>query len=214
MLGLLKISDATGPGFLRGTGSQSPNLVEFNYFPDSGFGATISPVVVSGDNQFVPGFSFPLELTPRVVYRVNMRFNAASQTLVTEMHSGNAPFGPVEEVVLPASFSDFQVDAFAISSFSDSGADGSVLGRGAIDNVVLAFPDPPVSMLSGSLVQGAWRVEFLSRLNWLYILERSDGLSDWNSVDSAISGTGGLLRLTDSEPLGSMRFYRIRADRP
>lgn len=213
-LGLLNVSDVTDSGFLRGTGSQSPNLVELNYFPDSGFGATISPIVVSGDNQFVPSFSFPLELSPQVVYRVNMRFNAADQTLVTEMRNGNAPFGPVEAVVLPSTFSDFQADAFAVSSFSDSGADGSVFARGAIDNVVLTFPNPPVSGLSGSLVQGRWTVEFLSRLNWLYALERSDDLSDWNPVESAISGTGEILRLTDSEPLVPMRFYRVRVDRP
>lgn len=213
-LGLLRLSDATSPDFLRGTGSQSPNLVEFNYFPDSGFGATISPVVVSSDNQFVPGFSYPLELSPGVVYRVNMRFNAADQTLVTEMRNGDAPFGPVEEVKLPSSFSDFEVDTFAVSSFIDRGADGSVLARGAIDNVLLTFPDPAVSGISGSVVQGEWRVELLSRQNWFYTLERSDNLVDWGSVDSALPGTGGLLLLTDSEPLASMRFYRVRADRP
>ncbi|HIM67425.1 MAG TPA: hypothetical protein EYM45_02550, partial [Verrucomicrobia bacterium] len=42
-LGLINSKSAKADGFSRGTGSDSPNLVEWDYFPDTGFGATISP---------------------------------------------------------------------------------------------------------------------------------------------------------------------------
>src|SRR5262245_12144464 len=34
-IGLIRLLDASQGGFLRGTGTDSPNLVEFDYFPDS-----------------------------------------------------------------------------------------------------------------------------------------------------------------------------------
>ena len=40
-IGLLNFSDATRTNFLRGSGN-SPNLAEFDYFPDSGFGPSIA----------------------------------------------------------------------------------------------------------------------------------------------------------------------------
>ncbi|MDP7584190.1 MAG: hypothetical protein QF920_00175, partial [Verrucomicrobiota bacterium] len=51
-LGLINSKSAKADGFSRGTGSDSPNLVEWDYFPDTGFGATISPTIVSAKNQF------------------------------------------------------------------------------------------------------------------------------------------------------------------
>ena len=52
----------------RGTGvnaiNGARNALEFDYFPDSGFGATISPTILSSNNQFVTEFAFPLELAP------------------------------------------------------------------------------------------------------------------------------------------------------
>ena len=43
-LGLFNIEFAQADGFIRGTGTDSPNLLEWAYFPDTGFGATISPL--------------------------------------------------------------------------------------------------------------------------------------------------------------------------
>lgn len=211
-LGLLNLSEATDSGFRRGSGNQSPNLVEFDYFPDSGFGATISPVIVSSKNRFVPGFSYPLELTLGDVFRVSMSFSSASQTLVTKMWRNGDPFGPVKDVTLPSTFGEFRVDAFAISSFSDTGGDGSILAEGVVDNVWVNFPHPPVQGVSGTLLGGEWQVEFRSRSNWMYVLEETRNFLDWNPVGAAIAGTNGILRLTDPAQPGTMMFYRVRAE--
>ena len=36
---------ADRPNFIRGTGADTPNLVEFNFLPDSGFGGTVWPTI-------------------------------------------------------------------------------------------------------------------------------------------------------------------------
>ncbi|HWH68587.1 MAG TPA: hypothetical protein VNT26_04345, partial [Candidatus Sulfotelmatobacter sp.] len=95
-VGLLNLTNATNANFLRGTGFTSPNLVEFDYFPDSGFGATVSPALISSNNEYNDGgFTFPLELTAGDLYHVEMRFIAAQQTLTTRMTRNGQPFGPV-----------------------------------------------------------------------------------------------------------------------
>ena len=58
-LGLINSKLAKADGFSRGTGSDSPNLVEWDYFPDTGFGATISSAIASAKSQFAAGFTFP-----------------------------------------------------------------------------------------------------------------------------------------------------------
>src|SRR2546426_3698015 len=54
-IGLCKFSSITNARFFRGAGINAlygpRNLVEFDYFPDSGFGATIAPTVVSSNNS-------------------------------------------------------------------------------------------------------------------------------------------------------------------
>lgn len=212
--GLLKLSDATLPEFRRGTGSQSPNLVEFDYFPDSGFGATVSPVIVSGSNQFHPGFTFPMELSVGDRFRVSMSFSAVDQTLSTRILRNGEPLAPVETVQLPAGFTGFELDAFAVSSFNESGADGSILAHGLIDNIVLAYPDGPVSRLSGRLEGDAWRCRFLCRSGWNYQLERSLNLGEWTRVGEPKTGTGGWMELGDPGRASDRGFYRIRGERP
>jgi hypothetical protein len=43
-IGFLNLDEATQTNFLRGTGNNSPDLAEFAYFWDSGFGATCWPI--------------------------------------------------------------------------------------------------------------------------------------------------------------------------
>lgn len=214
-VGLLNWRDATNQNFIRGTGSQSPNLVEFNYFPDSGFGATISPIVVSSNNQFIPSFSFPLELTTGDLFHVSLSYTAANQTLTTRMTRNQAAFGPIKEVKLPASFTDFRVDTMAVVSYSDAKADGSLRARGVVDNISVQLHGSPVSGLISQIVKDRWQMEFISRTNWVYTLERTVDLKDWRAVSAPLAGKGARQTLQD-EAIASIRsqsFYRVRADR-
>lgn len=213
-VGFLNLRQATDPKFARGSGTQSPNLVEFDYFPDSGFGATISPVIVSTNGQFIPSFSFPFELTPGDRFQVMLSYRAINQTLVTTMTRNGAPFGPIKDVKLPASFTDFRVDTLAISSFNDAGADGSILARGAVDNLSVEIPDAPVSGFEGTIVGARWQIQFQGRTNWIYTLERSDDLNQWTAAALPTLGSGERQTLVDEGALAAKAYYRIKAERP
>jgi hypothetical protein len=213
--GLFHLASATHTNFARGSASQSPNLVEFDYFPDSGFGATISPIIVSSNNQFVPSFSFPLELTVGDTFHVEMQYRAAEQTLTTVLQRNGAPFGPVKPVVLGPNFTDFRVDTISISSYSDRGAGGSILARGVIDNLEVTTPDPPQVSLQTANGQ-AGIVQFTGQSGWTYVLERTEDWAVWVPASERTSGTGQVQTLSDGlpNPVSGRAYYRLRLERP
>ena len=59
----------------------SPNLVEWDYFPDTGFGATVSPALASDKSEFSAGFTFPAELLIGKTYSVKLSFNSEERLL-------------------------------------------------------------------------------------------------------------------------------------
>jgi hypothetical protein len=217
---LIKLADATGPNFLRGTGIDSPNLVEFDYFPDDGLGdtATVAPTMISSSNRFNDGgFTFPLALTTNDVFQVQMTYTASNQTLVTMMTRDGQPFGPVKNATLGAAFGDFQVDQVAISSYSGAGQDpnyaGSILAHGKVGNLTVATPSP-IMNLSGGFGGSGWQVRFTSRTNWLYTLERTTDFQAWSESSATVNGNGGSLVLQDTNAPAGKAFYRVRAQKP
>jgi hypothetical protein len=216
-IGLINLAEATGTGFLRGTGMDSPNLVEFDYFPDSGFGATISPTIISSNMQFAYSFA-GLEMTTNGWFHIAMTYTSSNQTLATEMTLDGVPFGPIGGAVLATNFTDFRVDAFAISSYSDAGQDpqfaGSIRAHGVIDNIRITIPEPPVSDFTGSFVAGTWRTEFTGNSTWLYTLDRTQDFQTWNPASPTIPGIDGPMSLSDTNPPPPRAFYRVRASNP
>ena len=214
-VGFLNFGQATGPDFLRGTGSNSTNLVEWDYFPDSGFGATISSTIVSIQNQWAVSFNSPVPLDPGIAYDFKLRYEAQKHQLVTTVRSAGESV-TLKTVVLDVAFDDFAVDAFAVSSYSDAGQNpgwaGSVLAHGAVDDVQLELPTPPIRRFTGHARGGAWQAEFTGWLGWRYTLKSSPDLHDWSAVGAAIAGTGQRQTLADPQPLHEHSFYRLRAD--
>lgn len=217
-LGLTRLASATNATLRRGVGqaAQGPrNLVEFDYFPRSGIvEPTISPTIVSSNNLFASEFSYPLELDPGAWFHVAMNYTASNQTLRTTMTRNGEPFGPIRSVALDSTFTDFRVDHFAISSYSDAGAGGSILARGAVDDVRLTLPDPPVAGLTGAFSNGVWQATFISRSHWIYRLERTLDFSEWTGVSTTAEGNDGLLSLADPNAPSESALYRVRAERP
>lgn len=215
-LGFIHLADATRPNFYRGTGMDSPNLVEFDYFPDTGYGATVSPTFISSNSGFATTFNWPLDLTLEQTFKVEMRYTAANQTLVTTMTRAGEAFGPISDVKLESSFSDFRVDAVAISSYSEAGQDpawgGSILAHGRVDNLAVTVPPPPIAEVGCEFANGRWEVRFATRANWTYTLERTEDFKGWTTVTQA-SGTGEQVTLSDEQPQ-ARQFYRVRAERP
>ena len=221
-IGFLNLAQATSSSFWRGTvdPAHGPrNIVEFDYFPAGfypGFGdvvPSISPTLVSSNNVFGSGFDF-LELTTNDLFHIGLFYTASNQTLRTVMTRNEVAFGPVEDVVLSTNFTDFRIDTVSVDSYSDFGDDfDSVLAHGTLDNLVITLPPPPVGNVVGGFSNQVWTVQFLSRNNWLYTLERASDFQTWISTSSSVSGNGSELVLTETSPPATGSFYRVRADR-
>ncbi len=217
-IGLHNTTDATNAGFIVGSGYQAPNLVEFNYFPDSGFGASVTTPMISASNNFASGgFTFPLELATGTLYQFTMTYSADKQTLRSALSSNGVPVGPLQDAKLNSSFDDFRLDAVSISSYNDAGQfpgyEGSVLAHGVVDNLLFASP-LPVARVSGGLTSNTWQGQFLSDASWLYTLERSTTFQSWSAAAPTVPGNGTNLILQDTNPPIGKAFYRVKAERP
>ena len=222
-IGLLNFRTATNSKAFRGAGVSSTygvrNIIEFDYFPDAGFGNTFGTTVISTNNVFSYAHNFPLTLSSGDIYHITINYTAADQTLRTAATKNGLPFSPLADVAL-ANKPDFRVDSFAVTSYSDAiqtGSPafyGSVLAHGSVDNVQLMVPSPPLSHLQIARTNSAWSAEFTSETNWLYALDASADLSTWNAISPYLNGTGGRLRLTDTNRPLERIFYRVHAERP
>ncbi|HLX95699.1 MAG TPA: hypothetical protein VKU37_08135, partial [Verrucomicrobiae bacterium] len=175
-VGFINLVSATSTNLERGVGINpthgARNVGEFDYFPDSGYGATISPTLISSNNQFATTFAHPFTLDPGALFHVTMTYTASNQTLQT-MATRNGSLFVSTNVVLGVSFSDFRFDQIAVCSYSDTGADGSLLAHGTVDNLVVTVPPPPMQNLAGTFTNGIWQAQFLCQSNWLYTLQRT-----------------------------------------
>ncbi len=218
IVGFINLVSATNANLERGIGVNAAhgarNTFEFDYFPDSGFGATISPTLISSNNQFATKFAKLLTLDPGALFHVAMAYTASNLTLQTTVTRNGAAFGSIPNVVLSGSFTDFRLDQVAVCSYSDAGADGSLLAHGTVDNFVVTVPPSPVQSLTGSFTNGLWQAQFLSRSNWLYTLQRSVDFQSWTNVSSSTPGNATNLFLQDASPPADQAFYRVTAQRP
>jgi hypothetical protein len=215
-VGLFHFDDATNPGFLRGTGRNATNLFEFDFFPDFGFGPSLDGTIVDRAGRF--RFIYDnLPLDPGSVYRVTLNHPADSASVTGEILKDGNPYTllPTLYVQPPATnFNDFRLDTVSISSYSDTGASGSILAHGTVDNLIVTLPPPPIRDLTGAFSNDVWQAQFLSRSNWLYTLERTLDFQTWTNVGPVTSGNGTDLTLPDLSPPAAKSFYRVRANRP
>ncbi|MBI5387499.1 MAG: hypothetical protein HZA90_22800 [Verrucomicrobia bacterium] len=222
-VGLVNRAAATNANFLRGTGFDSPDLVEFSFFPDPGgawqWGPSLTAVLIdsTGAHWGEGGFA-PLALTSNDWYSITMTYTSSNSTLRTVMASNGVPFGAMSDTKLGASFLDFRVDHFAVCSYSDAGQfpgfEGSILAHGTVDNVVVITPPPPVQALTGALTNQQWRAQFTSQTNWLYTLERTTNLQAWAAISTEVAGTGTTQVFADTNVPAANAFYRVNARRP
>jgi hypothetical protein len=219
-VGFLNLDEATRTNFLRGTGTDSPDLAELDYFWDSGFGATVYPALVSTNNSFnyngASDYAI-FELATNDWYGIEMRYTASNQTLVATITNFEQTSGIEITQVINTNFTDYRVGTFSISSYSDAGQDpqyaGSVLATGFLANLVIAVPDPPLADITGSFSDGVWQAQFTSRTNWLYTLERTFDFQSWASASSTLAGNGNPMVLADTNKPTTAVFYRVLATR-
>ena len=221
-VGLLNYNSATNSKAFRGAGVSATygvrNVVEFDYFPDAGFGDTFATTVISSNNVFAYQHNFPLTLSLGDTFRITMAYTASNQVLRTFATQNGLPFSPLGDVFLGAT-PDFRVDTFSVISYSDAiqaGSPvyyGSVLAHGAVDNVQTVTPAPPLSKLQLWESGSGWAAEFMSLTNWTYVLEGSADLRSWAPASGPAYGNGGTLQLTDTNAPARKMFYRVQAER-
>ena len=217
--GFINQSSATRTNFIRGTGSDSPNLVEFNFFPDSGYGPTVWPGVFdtngvmnySGSSDFSI-FDLPIGVPMRVV----LSFVAKEQAATLSVSTNGVLVGPITSARLMTNFTQFLLDTFAIASYSDAGQPpfmpGSILAHGVVDNLVVSAQPPVVRKFTGQFAEGGWLGSVLTRTNWDYTLQASTDFMRWTNVSTANPGNGQTIRLQDTNGARlEKRFYRINA---
>lgn len=232
-LGFHNSVQAVRESFQRGRGvGHSPNLVEFDYFPEYynpedifSHQATVWPTFISTNGAFnYDGANSYREVAlPRHTWlRVRMDYEAGTRVLTTTLRTNGAPFATGQEGTLwlqfttrlVPSFSDFRVDTFAIASYSDAGAGGSLYARGYVDNVMWVIPDSPVRQLHTVRAETGWQVRFWARSQHLYTLETSDNLRQWTPQNEPLAGVDGWLSWLVTGENPSRQFYRVRATRP
>jgi hypothetical protein len=227
-IGLLNSRSITNANYFRGAGQSAAygvrNLVEFDYFPDAGVGATFASTVVSTNNRIKPAHNFPLEMTVNDLFHITLSYTASNQLLRTTCLKNGAPYGLSPNNMLGDlslnGHTDFRVDAFGISSYSDAiqiGSTeywGSVLAHGTIDNVTLVVPPPALEEIGLSLTNSLARITFSSWTNWVYTLQRSSDARTWIDTGRTVAGTGAVMMLADTNGLSDRAFYKVRLERP
>jgi hypothetical protein len=217
-IGFINLAQATAPGFVRGSGYESPNLVELDFFPDPGgawmWGPSLTATMIdwTGTNWSI-GFA-PLNLSTNDLFRITLAFTAADRRLRTSITRNGAPYGPMEEATLGSAFLGFSVDRVAICSYSEAGQDplyaGSLLAQGSVDNLVVTTPSP-IKNFHGQYAGGVWTGKCQTRTNYLYSLERTTDFVSWASIPGSVAGTGGEIVLEDAIAPVEKAFYRVQA---
>jgi hypothetical protein len=221
-IGFLNLAEATNANFLRGTGYNSPDLVELDYFPDVGYGPTVWPAFVDTNSDFnYNGSSDYAIYGPNLGdwYHIVMTYTASNQVMVTtmtdlEQASGVTIIDPLDLTNSEYPFTDFRVDTLSISSYQDTDSGGSIYAQGVVGNFVVTLPPPPVQNLTGAFSNDVWQAQFCSQTNWLYTLERTGDFQCWTNISPATCGNGTNLFLQDINPPADKAFYRVSASRP
>jgi len=208
-LGLLNIGSAKSEGFRRGTGTNSPNLVEWDYFPDTGFGATVSPAVASSKSQFSAGFTFPAEMVVGEKYSVRMEYDPVGRELNTIMFQSGTAWNEIKTVRLADDVAGFAVDSFSISSYTAKGSESSLLAAGRIDNLAVAVACSQPLIVNAQLSDGEWGARSFGFRAADYVLERSIDLRAWETVVNGVAENGFYLQLNDGAPFDDGGFYRL-----
>ncbi len=211
-IGFLNLADATAPGFFRGSGSDSPNLAELDYFHEW---ASLSSTTSDTGGRMQFKYPEPATLALGARYRVVLTHEAGSGFLEGQVFQAGTVVASFTNQYANAAFSDFRLDAVAVMSYSDENSWGSSLfARGAVDSLKAVVPDPPVGAPQGLMADGAWQVRFPSQTNWIYHLERTVDWSSWSEPVDPQPGNGRWLTLQDRQPPANRAFYRVRANRP
>ena len=208
-LGLLNISSAIDKNFNRGTGSDSPNLVEWDYFPDTGFGATVSPAVASDKSEFSAGFTFPAELLIGKTYSIKLIYNSEERVLKTEMLEDGKSWANIQTVEISSDFSGFFVDTFSISNFSAKDSESSLLAIGTVDEVALVTSDTLPKLFGVKINGSQWEAKSFLIEPEIWKVESSNDVLNWNRAILDSDSLNYFQYFNDTVTNKEFQFYRL-----
>lgn len=211
-IGLCNFAGATSPSFSRANGF-SPDLLEFDYFPDgpASYGPSMDATLVDSADNFFFAYDATQPMATNTTYRVLLIHQPDSSVVSGVILTNGQPFTTFP---LTANYGtdNFNLDTLAIMNYTtlDDSYGDLLLAHGTVDN--LAFTSPlPVQTIQ-ALAPG--QVQFISDTNWLYTLEQSSDLQNWSPAAPATSGNGTNLVLQATNLPPDKMFYRVGADLP
>jgi hypothetical protein len=217
-IGFLNLAEAESTNFLRGSGDNATNLAEFDYFPpdDQGDGPSLDATLLDTNGNYYFAYA-DVPLVFGTLYHVTINHAAGTAALTGGILVHGQLYAALpqtsSDIFASSSVGDFRLDTLAISSYSDMGGyGGSLLAHGLVKNLLMTSPPPPVTYLSGSWSNNAWQVQFWSRTNWNYILEKSSDLETWSPLPPGLGGTGVLMTLQDTNAPRQSQYYRVSAN--
>lgn len=211
-VGLCNFADATSTNFSRANGN-SPNLFEFDYFPDGplSYGPSIDATLIDTNSNFYFAFDASRPLANGMIYRVVLTHQAGASSISGQVFTNGQIFTSLPGIAAYGA-NDFRLDTLSINNYTttDDIYGDSLLAHGTVDN--LAFASPLPIDLVKTIAAGT--IQFSSDTNWLYTLEQSADLNTWSVAAPALLGNGTNLILQATNLPADKSFYRVRADLP
>ncbi|HEX9045870.1 MAG TPA: hypothetical protein VF988_02490, partial [Verrucomicrobiae bacterium] len=141
-LGLLNFSEATNAVFSR-PNTGSPDLFEFDYFPDTGWGYSIDATLadMTVNPATFAGFAFAYTNAPLqngVTYHVVLGHAAGAATVSGQIFTNGILCLDLTKSYTSVS-ANFRLDTLSLTSYADDGFGDDVLAHGVVDNINVAF---------------------------------------------------------------------------
>jgi hypothetical protein len=216
-VGFLNLAQAENPNFLIGTGENSTNVAEFEFYAGTGEYAGLpsedATLIDSNANYYFAYDDLPWNFG--MYYHVTITHPAGTSVLTGQILANGQLYTSLPGIY-DGGAGDFRLDTVSINSYSDMGTaqlgyPSSITAHGLVKNFLVTTPPPPVTYLTGSLTNNIWQVQFLGRTNWNYSLEKSSDLQAWSLVAPTVAGFGGQMTLEDTNTAGQNAYYRVLA---
>jgi hypothetical protein len=223
--GLLNLTNALDSQFFRGAGIDAlhgpRNLLEFDYFPASGFiTATVAPTIATSANKILFSDNHPFELELDSYYKVQMRFTSPDQTLRSRIwQSQSTNFSgdgtDLKPLLLSTNYGDFSVDALALMNYSDRDQSppqfsGSLKGSGLFPQIEVIVYNRPAMHIAQRM--NGTEITFETALGWRYQLQSKAAESVWQDIGTPLEGTNQAVSLPIEESSASALF-RVKAQK-
>ncbi len=211
-VGLCNFADATSTNFSRAN-AISPNLCEFDYYPDgpASYGPSIDATLVDANSNFYFAYDATQPLANVVTYHIVLLHLPGALSVSGEVFTNGQVVTALPQIYAGGAGA-FQLDTLAVCNYTttDDAYGDSLLAHGTVGNLVFASP-LPVGVLQNI---AAGKIQFASDTNWIYTLQQTTNFNTWSTAAPAAQGNGTNLVLQATNPPSDKAFYRVSADLP